>query len=94
MLAFLLAFRFGVVQTGFCQGGTGPQTNGEMTMYAIDSENGNELCAGLSPESYARQVAQRKAAELGQPVYLYRMGQESSKVEEFAPEADDDSEAA
>lgn len=39
--------------------------------YSIDTGDGNQLCAGLQGHDYARQVAQRRADELGQSVYLY-----------------------
>lgn len=57
------------------------------TTYAIDTGDGNELCSGLSPESYAREVAQRHANRLGESVYLYEIGSDD-EAEEITPEAD------
>lgn len=42
-----------------------------MANYSIDTGDGNQLCAGLSPYEYARKVAQQRANERGEAVTLY-----------------------
>ena len=64
-----------------------------MTTYAIDSADGNNITTGLSPEVYARRVAQRMANERSESVYLYPLPVETDEdgegtgddVEEIAP---------
>lgn len=51
----------------------------------VDSMHGQSLTEGLSPEHYARKVAQRFANRLGEPVYLYEPG-DDSEPEEFTPD--------
>jgi hypothetical protein len=41
------------------------------TTYSIDTGDGRQLCAGLTGYDTARRVAQRRAGELGETVYLY-----------------------
>lgn len=47
----------------------------------VDSENGNELAAGIQDYSVARWIAQRHADRLGAPVTLYQPGGETEEVE-------------
>ena len=54
--------------------------------FAVDTGDGNELCSGLNPESYAREVAQRHADRIGETVYLYEVGS-SSEAEAIEPRA-------
>jgi hypothetical protein len=62
--------------------------------YAIEDGDGNNITTGLSPESHARQVAQRLASERGSSVWLYCLeevreaivgGAEPPASEEVAP---------
>lgn len=50
--------------------------------YSIDDGNGNQLCAGL-PAHTAREIAQRKADELGEAVWLYKV--DGSDTDEERP---------
>ena len=48
--------------------------------YAIDDGDGNRLTTGLQ-EHNAEKVAQRMADDLGQPVYLYPIGEDEADAE-------------
>jgi len=54
-----------------------------MTYYGVDDGAGNQLTIGLSQHE-ARQVAQRIADRLGEPVYLYEVGSDDD-AEEVSP---------
>ena len=53
--------------------------------YAIDTDNGNELMAGLQGYDYARQAAQWLANERGEPVYLYKAGDRHAAGDDGMP---------
>lgn len=45
-----------------------------MTTYSIDTGDGNQLTAGLQGYDHARRVAQQRANDLGETVYLHEPG--------------------
>jgi hypothetical protein len=59
------------------------------TYWNIDSDDGNELSAGIQLEIEARKIAQRLANERGESVYLYEVGngdgESEFESEEIAP---------
>jgi hypothetical protein len=60
------------------------------TYWNIDSGDGNSLSAGIQLEVEARKIAQRRANERGESVYLYEVGngdgESEVESEEIRPE--------